>query len=93
MAVHRGARRVGELRERRAGRALLPRELRLADRLGQPGVPDRALREHDQVLAGRIGHPVRRTGMRCRRRASVSSAPKTVGSATARAASANRTTP
>ena len=53
VAVHRGPGRVGELRERRAGRALLPRELRLADRLGEPGVADRALREHDQVLAGR----------------------------------------
>ena len=57
--VHGRPRRVGEVRERRARRALLARELRLADRLGQPRVPDRALREHDQMLTRRIGHPVR----------------------------------
>ena len=45
--------------------------------LRQPRVPDRSLREHDQVLAGRIGDPVRRL----RGAPSVSSAPNTVGQA------------
>ena len=87
--MHGAARGVGQMRERRARRALLARELRLADRLGQPRVPDRALREHDQVLTGRVGDPVGELAWR----PSVSSAPKTVGRSTARAASAKRTTP
>ncbi len=87
--VHGRARRVGELRERRAGRALLPRELRLAHRLRQAGVPDRALREDDQVLTRR--DRVSRWEAACA--PSVSSAPNTVGRPTTRAASANRTTP
>ena len=45
--------------------------------LREPRVPDRSLREHDQVLAGRVGDPVRRTTVRM---PSVSSAPNTVGS-------------
>ena len=87
--VHGRPRRVGEVRDRRARHPLLARELRLADRLRQPRVPDRALREHDQVLPRRIGDPVRELLSR----PSVSSEPKTVGRSTARAASAKRTTP
>ena len=60
VTVHRCPGRVDQLRRRRSGRPLLPRELRLADRLGEAGVSRRALREHDQVLAGGIRHPVGR---------------------------------
>ena len=49
------------------GRALLPRQLRGADRTRQPRVPDRPLREHEQVLAGRIRHPVREPPRRVER--------------------------
>ena len=52
--------RSGELGERRAGRTLLPRHLRPADRPTEPGVPARPGGEHDQMCAFGIGHPVRR---------------------------------
>ena len=51
---------VGERAEIEAGRALLPRQLRRAHRPGQAGVPDRARREHHEVLTGRVGVAVRR---------------------------------
>ena len=57
--VHAGAGRVGEPVEREARRALLPRELPLADRPGEAGVPAGPLGEHDEVLARRVGDPVR----------------------------------
>ena len=60
VTVHRRAGRVDELPERRARRTLLPRELRGADRLREPRVPDGALCEHDQMLTRRIRDPVRR---------------------------------
>ena len=56
--VHRRVRGVGERGDGGAGRALLSRELRLADRAREPRVPDRPSREHDQVLATRVRLPV-----------------------------------
>ena len=50
----------GEPGDRGARRALLPRELRLADRPGEPGVSGRPLGEDHEMLALRIGDPVRR---------------------------------
>ena len=43
-----------------AGGALLPRELRLADRPGEAGVSGRPLGQDHEVLTLRIGDPVRR---------------------------------
>ena len=58
--VHPGACGSGEPGDRGAGCALLARELRLADRPGEPGVSRRPLGEHHEMLAFRIGDPVRR---------------------------------
>lgn len=54
-----GAGRVREAGEREARRALLSRELALADRSGEAGVPAGSLGEDHEMLAGRVGHPVR----------------------------------
>ncbi len=101
---------VGDVGERELWRALLPRQLPETDRPGEPGVPGRAVGEHEQVPAVRVGGVgvgqlagvdleqrvalgagdvllVAEPGVR------VISAPNTVGSPTARAASAKRTTP
>ncbi len=53
----------GGLREARNGEprgALLPCHLALTDRPGQPGVAERPFGEHHEMLAGRVGDPVRR---------------------------------
>ena len=58
--MHAGAGGGGEPGDGGAGGALLPRELRLADRPGEPGVSGRPLGQDHEVLALRIGDPVRR---------------------------------
>ena len=58
--VHAGAGGAREPRDRGAGGALLPRELRLADRPGEAGVSGRPLGQDHEVLTLRIGDPVRR---------------------------------
>ncbi len=50
--VHRRVRGVGERGDGGAGRTLLPRELRLADRAREPRVPGGPLRENHEMLAG-----------------------------------------
>ena len=65
--VHGRARGIDERRERRAGRALLPRELRGADRACEPRVPEWPFREHEQMLARRIGDAVGRPAVRAER--------------------------
>ena len=50
--VYGRVRGVGERGDGGAGRALLPRELRLADRAREPRVPGRPLSENHEMLAG-----------------------------------------
>jgi hypothetical protein len=54
--VDGGAARLGQLLQAEPRLALAPPHLRFAGRPGQPGVPDPALRQHDEMLPLGVGN-------------------------------------